>query len=69
MVFIIINSLLHIYIDIDECVAAPCDNGGTCTDQVNSYTCNCVGGYTGLTCQTGNYDNHTCILSMSKHNF
>jgi hypothetical protein len=39
--------------DIDECVPNPCQNGGTCTDGVNSYTCSCVAGYTGNICQTG----------------
>ena len=39
--------------DIDECSSAPCQNGGTCIDQVNSYLCQCAPGYTDLQCQTG----------------
>ena len=27
--------------EIDECLPRPCDNGGTCTDLVNGYHCNC----------------------------
>ncbi|WAR08539.1 FBP3-like protein [Mya arenaria] len=46
--------------DIDECASAPCVNGASCSDGINSYTCNCVPGYTGLNCQIGgktsNYD-------------
>ena len=40
--------------DIDECVSAPCQNGGTCKDQVNGYLCQCAPGYTDLHCQIGN---------------
>ena len=42
-----------LFTDIDECVSAPCQNGGTCTDHVNSYLCQCAPGYSGLQCQTG----------------
>ncbi|KAI0224472.1 hypothetical protein LSAT2_024540 [Lamellibrachia satsuma] len=37
---------------VDECESKPCQNGGTCTDGgVNTYTCSCAGGYSGLNCQ------------------
>lgn len=39
-------------INIDECASVPCQNGGVCTDGVNSYTCTCPSGYTGLNCET-----------------
>lgn len=39
--------------DVDECQSAPCQNGGTCADGVNGYTCVCVAGYTGSICETG----------------
>ena len=39
--------------DIDECLVISCHNGGTCTDGVNEYTCECVAGYTGMNCETG----------------
>ena len=38
---------------IDECASSPCNNGGTCTDGMNMYTCACVPGYTDDRCQTG----------------
>ena len=41
--------------DIDECNSTLCQNGGTCTDGVNSYTCACVAGYEGDNCETGEY--------------
>ena len=37
--------------DINECGSSPCVYG-TCTDNVNSYTCNCDDGYTGTNCET-----------------
>ena len=38
--------------DIDECASTPCQNGGSCTDGVNSYTCACKPGFSGLQCET-----------------
>ena len=46
--------MLWFFLDIDECATIPCQNGGSCTDQVNGYTCNCVDGYYGNDCETGN---------------
>ena len=43
---------LILIIDVDECVTDPCKNGATCVDQVGSYRCNCVAGYTGSNCET-----------------
>ena len=39
---------------IDECASSPCQNGGTCVDDINSYSCNCDVGYEGTNCETGN---------------
>ena len=39
--------------DINECSSGPCENGGTCTDEVCGYICDCEPGYTGTECQTG----------------
>lgn len=33
--------------NIDDCAGNPCVNGGTCTDQVNTFTCQCQSGYEG----------------------
>ncbi|XP_036426286.1 sushi, nidogen and EGF-like domain-containing protein 1 [Colossoma macropomum] len=39
-------------IDVDECSSYPCQNGGTCADQVNSFICQCPLGFTGTICET-----------------
>ena len=41
-------------IDIDECASNPCQNGGSCVDGINLYTCNCNAGYAGYNCEIGN---------------
>lgn len=47
-------SFVHIIADINECESDPCNNGGTCNDEVNGYSCDCAPGYMDDTCQTGN---------------
>ena len=39
--------------DINDCSPDPCENGGICSDGVNTFTCTCDPGYTGPTCGTG----------------
>ena len=39
--------------DEDNCALGPCENGGSCIDDVNSYTCNCITGFIGEHCETG----------------
>ena len=41
--------------DVDECSSNPCENGGTCNDGINEYSCQCVAGYTGANCETSSY--------------
>ena len=37
--------------NIDDCIAVTCQNGGTCQDGINSYTCQCTTGYEGDNCE------------------
>ena len=36
---------------IDDCNPNPCENGGTCTDGINAFTCDCEEDFTGLRCE------------------
>lgn len=37
--------------DINECLAKPCKNQGTCLNSIGSYTCKCSAKYTGPLCE------------------
>ncbi|XP_075467242.1 neurocan core protein [Ascaphus truei] len=37
-------------IDIDDCLSNPCQNGGTCIDEINSFLCLCLPSYGGNMC-------------------
>ena len=43
------------FLDIGECASDPCHNGGICIDEINAFTCICISGYTGVTCETSMY--------------
>ena len=45
--------LLNYSVDLDDCVNHNCSNGASCIDGINSYSCNCSVGFTGLNCETG----------------
>ncbi|XP_078680123.1 uncharacterized protein LOC144915540 [Branchiostoma floridae x Branchiostoma belcheri] len=37
--------------DNDDCQSSPCQNGGTCVDGLDSYSCNCTNSFSGDTCE------------------
>jgi hypothetical protein len=48
----------------DYCANAPCKNGGTCTSGSTSFSCQCVTGFTGNTCEGMTFllaDTHICV--------
>ncbi|CAH1240004.1 SVEP1 [Branchiostoma lanceolatum] len=36
---------------VNECASNPCMNGGSCVDHINTFTCLCTPGYSGINCQ------------------
>ena len=60
--FLIANS--NTLSDIHDCLPNPCENGGTCTDRINSYTCSCAAGYTGSKCQTSKLRTHILGIEL-----
>ena len=53
--------------DIDECASSPCRNGGTCTDEVNGYSCACTAAWTGPACNTGALRRERLAEEKSRH--
>ena len=45
-----------LHADRNECSSSPCQNGGTCEDQVGSYICLCTDGYEGSLCEDNSDD-------------
>ena len=39
------------FTDIDECISQPCQSNGTCVDEIDDYTCECVDGFRGKNCE------------------
>ena len=46
---------MALFSDIDDCAGNPCNNGATCNDGVNTYTCTCAAGYEGTNCNTSKF--------------
>lgn len=56
--------------DIDDCQSNPCQNGGTCIDEINSFVCLCLPSYGGATCEKGNnVEGSTAFSSYSLTHF
>ena len=47
----LINIIVSMFADIDDCTDTSCLNGGTCVDGVDTFTCTCLPGWTGTNCE------------------
>ena len=61
--------LLNFSVDLDDCVNHNCSNGASCIDGINSYSCNCSAGFTGLNCETGRERTNKTPILRHKLNF
>lgn len=50
--------------DMDECLPAPCHNGGTCHNLVGGFSCTCPEGFTGMACER---DVNECLSNPCKN--
>ena len=48
--------------DIDDCASNPCQNGGTCVDGVNRYTCSCSAEFSSDNCAKNSKTEYPSIL-------
>ncbi|XP_062959509.1 coagulation factor VII [Cynocephalus volans] len=49
------------YNDGDQCASNPCQNGGSCEDQLQSYVCFCLDDFEGRNCETNKKDQLMCV--------
>ncbi len=55
--------------EIAECDSDPCQHDSKCVDGLDSYQCQCLGGYTGRNCETGSsciHFNAAYVLNVGK---
>ena len=50
---------------MNDCSPNPCQNGGTCTENVAGFTCECAVGYDGDNCERSKFT-CKCIISFNE---
>ncbi|XP_004704472.3 coagulation factor VII [Echinops telfairi] len=55
------NQFWRSYTDGDQCASNPCQNGGTCMDQLQSYICFCLEDFEGRNCQKNKNSELICL--------
>ena len=60
--WIIIILRMLLISDIDECASNPCQNGATCADYTDMYTCECAAGWEGTECDIGRFGMFTFLI-------
>ena len=66
MFFSLLNNKIETIfgLDIGECTSAPCQNNGTCIDEINRFMCICADGFSGNVCETSEI-----LLTKGNQNF
>ena len=49
--FILLRLTTIFCTDVDDCLSVQCQNGGTCIDALNNFTCECPANFTGTFCK------------------
>ena len=52
--------------DIDYCINVTCQNGGSCVDGSDKYSCSCGAGFTGDHCETGTAQIRIILVQIIK---
>lgn len=52
-------------IAINHCLENLCQNGGTCINSIEKYTCICQAGYSGTNCENGMYSGVSCSANSN----
>ena len=56
-------------VEMFGCMSNPCQNNASCMDIIiegfKIYNCECIGGYTGEHCQTGQHDSYISFLNRT----
>ena len=59
------TDLFFAFPEIDVCASSPCQNGGNCIlSSANTFTCNCLPGYSGPTCSISEEAFPTSLLFL-----
>ena len=51
-VLLISNMYCVLFVAMDHCHYSPCFNNGTCQNFPDKYTCDCMAGFTGRSCES-----------------
>ena len=74
-----VNGYLHVFFELqalatdlivlltDVCESSPCKNGGTCSQRLGLYQCQCVPGSTGINCETGSLRRNAVIPTYPRY--
>ena len=63
---VLFSIIIFSCLDIDDCASWPCNNAGRCIDEIDSFTCQCFPGFTGVQCETSESILSSDLLPLTK---